>query len=341
VPEQHRPIFRELYQATDVDLGFQLQATVLPLPALPEVRTAYQERATPEILAYFANVRAEHAKADALVGPRYLMPPVQAELPLIDRLCQATRGSERAAILRIAARFAEFCGWLYQDLGHTDSAIYWTSYALDHAYELGDVQLIAYTLHRKSNIVTEAGAPGHGLGLANAALRVSSSLRPSVRAVALRQQARAYALLGEPSEFSRSIDMALDFASQDDGDAFDNPARYCTPSYVAMEAGISWMHLGRPGLATRVFRDSLRAWPKDAQTRDRGLCLARLATASALEGDLDEASSICLEALDVAQITGSARIRSQLIACVQLLKPLTRSSAIQELEHQLAVLASR
>lgn len=340
VPEHFRSIFRELYRVTDTDLGFEQRANILSLPALPELDVAHSERPTPEILTYLINVRAEHAKADALLGPRYLIPPVQSQLPLIDRLCQAARGIERNGILLVAARFAEFCGWLYQDLGHTDSALYWTNYALDRAYELGNEQLIAYTLHRKSNIVTEAGSPGQGLGLANAALRASKSLPPHTRAVALRQQARAHALLSEPSEFRRAIDEALACASQEDSDGIDNPARYCTPSYVEMEAGISWMKLGSPDIAASVFRNSLRAWPEHAQMRDRGLCLARLSTALAMEGDVDEACKTATEALTVADSTGSARIRSQLRACVGSLSPLAKHPAVQELEHQLSNFAS-
>jgi hypothetical protein len=68
--------------------------------------------------------------ADAVVGPRYLVPTVQSQLPMIDRICQATRGTDRAAMLAAAAQFAEFCGWLYQDSGRPDSAFFWTNHAL-------------------------------------------------------------------------------------------------------------------------------------------------------------------------------------------------------------------
>jgi transcriptional regulator with XRE-family HTH domain len=163
VPEQYRPVFRELYRATDAELGFQQVGNVLTLPALPGVTEPRTERPTPEIVAYLRNVREEHAKADALLGPRYLIPTVQSQMPLIESLYQGARGSERKSILVIASRYAEFCGWLYQDSGHAEPAIYWTNQALDYAHELGDLQLMAYILHRKSNIVTEAGSPGHGL----------------------------------------------------------------------------------------------------------------------------------------------------------------------------------
>lgn len=337
VPEQYRPIFRELYRATDPELGFQQAGKILAVPALLEVPEPGAERPTPEVITYLTNVRAEHAKVDALLGPRYLIPTVQSQMPLIERLCHGARGSERDAMLAIAARYAEFCGWLYQDSGHTDSALYWTDLALDYAHELDDTNLIAYVLHRKSNIVTEAGSPGHGLGLANAALKVVNSPPPRLQAVALRQQGRAHALLSETSEFRRAIDQALKNASEHDSEGFDNPARYCTPPYVIMEAGISWVELGKADIAANVFYDSLRAWPEGTQTRDRGLCLARLATALAMQGNVDEACKTALEASAVAHTTGSARIRSQLKAMYTHLKPLAAgNSTIQELGHQLA-----
>jgi transcriptional regulator with XRE-family HTH domain len=337
VPEQYRPIFRELYRATDADLGFQQAGNVLTLPVLPGVPVAGAERPTPEIITYLSNVRAEHAKADALLGPRYLIPTVQSQMPLIERLCQGARGPEREAILTVAARYAEFCGWLYQDTGHEDSAIYWTNQALDYAHELDDARLIAYILHRKSNIVTEAGSPGHGLGLANAALKAAKSLPPRILAVTLRQQARAHALLSEQSEFRQVIDQALQSASEKECEDLDNPALYCTPSYVIMEAGISWVGLGKPEVAANVFYDSLRTWPENTQTRDRGLCLARLATALAMQDDVDEACEAALEASTVAQSTGSARIRSQLETVYNRLKPLTAANPmIQKLERQFA-----
>jgi len=337
VPEQYRPIFCELYRATDAELGLQHASKALILPISPDPPARQIERPTPEIIAYLTNVRIEHAKADALLGPRYLIPTVQSQMPLIEQLCQSARRSEREAILSIAARYAEFCGWLYQDSGRTEHAIFWTEQALDYAHELGEANLIAYILHRKSNIVTEAGSPGHGLGLASAALKTAKSLPPRIRAVSLRQQARAHALLSEPSEFKLAIDQALESASAEDSEGYDNPARYCTPSYVIMEAGISWVELGKPDIAANVFYDSLRSWPEGTQTRDRGICLARLATVLAMQGDADKACRAGLEASAIAHSTGSARIRSQLKVMYNHLKPLAATdSAIQELEHQFA-----
>lgn len=250
----------------------------------------------------------------------------------------------------IGAKFAEFCGWLCQDSGDTGAAIYWTNRALDYAHELDNPELLAYVLTRKGNIVTEAGSPGHGLGLANAALNISGNIAPTVRAVSLRHRARAHSLLAEKNEFERDTSEAMAYAADahpakesyvtiDAGVSWDH-AKYCTPAYITMEAGISWVNFAKPDLAIEIFHDSLRTWPSGSQVRDRGLCLARLATASAVQHDVEPAYEAAAEALAIAQTTGSARIRGQLVSAYNHLKPAGGHPVVRELGHQLAALTA-
>ena len=118
-------------------------------------------------------------------------------------------------------------------------------------------------------------------------------------------------------------------------------ARYCTPAYVTMEAGISWVDFSKSGPSSSTsFHDSLRTWPSDSQVRDRGLCLARLATASAVQHDVEPACEAAAEALVIAHTTGSARIRTQLVSAYNHLKPSAKHPAVQELGHQLGVLTA-
>jgi transcriptional regulator with XRE-family HTH domain len=151
VPEQYWPILRELYRAADEELGLTRTAREpndLPMLYIPPPREPYAP--THDVLTYLLNILNEHIRADALTGPRYLFPFIYPQLSLIDQICQSAREPERRPTLFIGAKFAEFCGWVCQDSGDTDSAIYWTNQALDYAHELGDPQLLAYTLHNGS-----------------------------------------------------------------------------------------------------------------------------------------------------------------------------------------------
>ena len=107
-----------------------------------------------------------------------------------------TRSPVRGEFLGLAARFAEFCGWLSQDQRRYPDAERWTSKALDFAQALDDPHLISYTLMRRSNIATETGRGHDALLLAQAALR-PRPLTPGLRAVAYRQKAAALALLSD------------------------------------------------------------------------------------------------------------------------------------------------
>ena len=121
---------------------------------------------------------------------------------------------------------------------------------------------------RKSNIATESGQPGHGLGLANAALKQHQQLTPRLRAVALRQRANAYAMLRESASFVQDIEGALIQATDGASQAENDLAPYCTPSYVEMEAGAAWVRLNAADSAIPVFEDSRAQWTTVEQVRD-------------------------------------------------------------------------
>ncbi|MFH0243156.1 hypothetical protein ACGRHY_12120 [Streptomyces sp. HK10] len=335
VRRDHRPLFREAYQATDAELGFpsHVEETEPRDPSsAPSPRSKLPAPVSTEMLGYLASVLRQHAQAEPLVGPRFLVAPVQSQMPLIEQMCQESHGLLRADVLRVGTRYAEFLGWLYQDTGRTDEAVRWTRTAMDYAQELGDPMLIAYILQRRGNIATEAGHAGHGAGLATAALRHATSLSPRVHAVVLRQLANSKARLGERSETARAIEHAM--AATDEGDDSDPLAGYCSPAYIEMEGADCALHLDRPDEAVPTFHKSLSHWPA-VQERDRGLCLARLATANAALEDVEGAYEAARQALDIAERTGSARIRAELSRLRQRLAPWRKLVEISELNAAL------
>ena len=207
-----------------------------------------------------------------MIGPRLLVTPVQAQMPMIEQFCQDARGPVREDVLRVGTRYAEFLGWLYQDSGDPVTAMKWTNHALDYAQELDDLILTSYIQQRRSNIATEAGRPGNGLGFANAALCWSRQLPPSIQAVALRQLANAHALLEEAEECgAEALDRARELAARADPSDPTDMASYCTVSYVDMEAANCAVLLRRPDDAVQAFRASLAQWPDGQETRRRTL----------------------------------------------------------------------
>jgi hypothetical protein len=127
-------------------------------------------------------------------------------------------------------------------------------------------------------------------------------------------------LAGDEIACQRALDTAAQLAERSQQDHDEGPGRHCTPAYVEIQRAATWIELGRPERAITLFEDSLARLPS-VHRRDRGVYLARLASAHALSGSPDASVPKGWEALTVAQATGSRRITSEL---GQLGRRLTR-----------------
>ncbi|MEV1022277.1 helix-turn-helix transcriptional regulator [Streptomyces sp. NPDC050264] len=332
---EYQAMFCEVYEATREELGFALETAPSQLDALPKLPSPRgpAPTASPEVLGYLKSVFVQHAQAEPLVGPRFLVPPVLSQMPLIEQLCADTRGSMRAEVLRVSLRYAEFLGWLYQDSGDSQEAMLWTNRALDYAYELDNPTLSAYVLQRRANIATEAGHAGYAQGLVNAALNYSGQIPSQVEAVALRARANALAVLGNASETARALEGARVLAAKAPEDD-EGLAPYVSVEYIDMEAANCAIELNRPEDAVKTLEESLTRWPVQ-QERDRGLCLARLATAYAQSEDLEGAVNVASQAVAIAQATGSARILAELTRLQTHLTPFRKLVEVAEFNRAL------
>lgn len=111
-------------------------------------------------------------------------------------------------------------------------------------------------------------------------------------------------------------------------------ARYCTPSYVEMEAAHCWVELGKPDKALTTLQQGLADWQPDFR-RDLGLCLARLAVAHASTGQPDDALTVAQHSLVIAAETGSHRTARQLHRATELLATAGAPDHVQYLRHTL------
>jgi transcriptional regulator with XRE-family HTH domain len=335
VPDRLWPIFREALQCTDEDLGFAGATAPFGGTRLPDLPAAHLQSSGSAVISSLRRILSTNIQADSQIGPAYLISGIQAQLPVVGQVCRVTRGTDHEDALRLASQFTEFCGWLYQDAGDYRCAMYWTDRALEYAVELDDPRVLSYVLMRKSNIATDAGQPGHGLGLAHAALKQHHRLTPRLRAVALRQRANAHAMLHESADFAQNTEEAFIQATAGMRQDEDDIAPYCTPSYVEMEAGASWLRLGTAGSAVPVFEDSRARWSAAGQVRDHALCLARLATAYATTGEQEQACTVTGELITIANGLGSARVAGQVADLRRSLSLWRYDSSVADLLHKL------
>jgi hypothetical protein len=303
----------------------------------PVLTTLSRVSAVP-VLSALREIHNGYVEADRLMGSLCITGSVQLQMPVVERACEVTRGADRAEILRFACQFMEFGGWLFQDAGDLTCAMHWTNRALDYALELGDPRVAAYTLMRKALIATEAGNPAQGLGISNSALAYKDALTPRLRAVILRQRSYSNAALGEVMASARDSDAAVLEAVAGEQQAEADRAPYCTPAYAAMEAGASWVLLGHAKTALPILEKSHAEWVDHSQVRDYALCVARLATAYADAGHLEQACAAATEAMSLAQGLGSRRVAGQIDLVHRRLGRWRQEPAVASLRGSLKVL---
>jgi transcriptional regulator with XRE-family HTH domain len=312
---------------------------VMPVDGLPAVPEGLSRGNALAVITALGVILPAYIQADRLVGSAALLLPLRGHIATVERACEVAVGQDRAEVLAFASRFIEFCGWAHQDAGDLGRAMEWTSKALDYAVELGDQRTIAYTLMRKASIATEAGMPGHGAGMASAALARGDALTPRLRAVILRQRAQASAALRESDAASRDADAAVDEAIAGASQGEDDRAPYCSPVYAAMEAGAVRLRLGNPATALAVLERGLSQWSGTGQDRDHALFLIRLAEAYAAVGDRDQARAVAEDALTAAAGLASRRVTGQLAGLAGKLAGWDDDPGTAALRRRLAAVA--
>jgi len=140
-------------------------------------------------------------------------------------------------------------------------------------------------------------------------------------------------VVGRGGEVS-CVGRCAEVAERSQQEQAEGPGRYCTPAYVEIQRAATWIELGRPERAINLFHDSL-ARLSSVHRRDRGVYLARLASAYALSGSPDISVRTGWEALTVAQATGSRRITTELGQLRTRLAPWESTPQVGQLVKEL------
>jgi hypothetical protein len=109
-----------------------------------------------------------------------------------------------------------------------------------------------------------------------------------------------------------------------------------TPGYLEVQRATCYGRLGLGREATSLWQQILTVIPETAR-RDRGVYLARHATAAAKAGEPDRAGEIARSAVEIAVETRSARVRSELSALQQAMRPWQDARVGRDLRDALAL----
>jgi hypothetical protein len=315
----------------DVDRRQFLNATAAALTAGP----IPPRQVDPALIPYFQQQLEGHYRADMMLGPLDLIGTVSEQYSLIDRLSRNAAGETRKSLLRVGAAYAALVGWMYQDAGDLAAAAFWRGVTAEIAQRSQDKQLIGYALVNHASVRTDLG---DGVGvedLCDAAMANPRALAPKVRVMALQQHAHGASLTGDRQHVDRLLDQAGRLIRRvDDELPWGNACRR-TPGYLEVQRATCYGRLGLAAEAGALWQQIIP--PAEAVgRRDAGVWLARWATVTAKAKAPDEALEIGTRAATIAQETGSARLRRELSALSEAMRPWQDSPVGRDLEDVLA-----
>jgi transcriptional regulator with XRE-family HTH domain len=258
-----------------------------------------------EILVYLREQWHALVRTDNLLGPRFALTGVLHQISVVEALRSVLRDEQRIEVARLGAMYAESAAWLYEDHDNISQARFWTSQAMEWAYEGDDERMLAWTIFRRAQQAAAIPDAAQTIGLAQAARRNEEKLATPTRAAIRVQEAYGHALDGNDYAAQRLLDEAHSWAAGDSvGDAREGHGSYCTPGYIEIQRGHCWLAAGQPKKAIPLYENSLRTLPTVYQ-RNRAATLTRLAMAYASDSEPEQAANTAHEALPVARSAGS------------------------------------
>ncbi|HEX4723863.1 MAG TPA: helix-turn-helix transcriptional regulator [Pseudonocardiaceae bacterium] len=295
-------------------LGLAEDAPPERVPALFGVLDHLVGTATvaPELASHLLITRRIVNDADNWHTSGPLTPAVRQLYQLADRLRRSARGALRRDMLRIAALYAEFFGWLREENGDLTAAGQWTARALEQGQAADDRNIVAYAFVRMSQLAEVDGDADRVIGLARAAQR-EQGVTDRVRTIALQQEARGYARAGSEEACLSRLDRVAAMADEFEPIVSDEYViGYCyNRHHVDLQRAACLLTLDRPRDAVRQYEESRPTWASVCRW-EQGVHAARLAFALARCGELDHAAVVGFEALEIAGSADSALVRTEL-----------------------------
>jgi transcriptional regulator with XRE-family HTH domain len=287
-----------------------------------------------DLVPYFAARIEDCQTQDGSLGPLRALPSTLSVIAALDVTARQVSLLIRRRLLTLAARSAEFTGWLYRDAGALDQATYWYDRATEWAQEAHNPAMQGYVLLRKSQLAYDHHDGIRVLTLAEAAEYGPWQLPVSVQAEVAQQQALGLGMLGSPrDDVERQLDRAwnlLDQAQPATGDGHLLGA-VLTGGTLRLRSAVCYTEAGQTERAADLFGQVLAG--DTLSRRDAGYFTARRAAAFALGGDPDTAATLALQSVEVATTASSQRTLRVVNDVVTTLQPWHDRPAVRSLRE--------
>jgi hypothetical protein len=207
------------------------------------------------------------------------------------------------------------------------------------AHRASDPDLISYALSNKAMLAADQGNGRVVLDFALGALADAGRLSPKARVIALQHAAQGKAMLGDRDGCARLIDTAAALIPRvDDEHPWGNACRR-TPNWAETQRATCYGKAGDYQGAARVWDQITDSMP-DSARRDNAVFKTRQAAVLARVPEPDRVVALAAEAADVARLTGSARLRRELLGLPAHARQWRATSAGRQLTEIVAGIAA-
>ncbi|WP_307240664.1 helix-turn-helix domain-containing protein [Catenuloplanes indicus] len=259
----------------------------------------------------FADLLDRLKSLGQVLAPSNVMPMLVPQVVILVKLAQ--RADDRIApkVWRMASRFADYAGWMAQEMGSDETASRWTDQAVIFARLAGDNDAVAYAYVRRANIALYQHDARMTVNFA--VLAQKTQCGSYVQRLACQREAQGYALAGDRHSYIKAMARAEGLLANEPD---DEPQRVQLGSQrmsnpLRLAKGWSLHDLGLSEDAVPFLRDEYDA-THASNRRARARIGARLALALAASHKLDKAAEVLEDILSGVRTIESATIRADL-----------------------------
>ncbi|MEV1107577.1 AfsR/SARP family transcriptional regulator [Micromonospora sp. NPDC049751] len=271
-------------------------------------------------------------QAAQTTSPRVLLPTLAAQVRTLRGLAEVSMLAERLEILHLAARYAEFTGWMAQEAGDDAACLRWTRTAVALAEAGGDRDFGRLFAIRQADIALYDDDPARTLTAVAPVVR-DANAPPQLRRLAMERVAQGSALIGRSDDFHAAV-VEVGRAHRQLAGGAQVFGSGNMPDPAAIVQGWGLVDLGSYREAAHILdREVLRISPAAGRARARYGVRRLLAHVGA--GDLDAALELAPDVLDGIELVDSATIRTDLRRLRRLLAPWYQDPTVAPLTARL------
>lgn len=267
-------------------------------------------------------------------SPVLVLEPLVAQVRTVHALAGENPEPTRSRLLLLAARIAEYTGWMSQEAGDEQRALQWTDCASELAGAGGDDEIASYAFVRRAGLALYRQDAIGTIELARRAQRDDRVGRRTL-ALAARREAQGHALAGDRDSYERALDRAVALLDSAGPESRAYPVLGSTaPDPIELANGWSLCDLGRPREAAAVLDRAMTGLPASAR-RSRARFGVRRSLAHAMSGEVDQSCLTLAEVLDDVAHVDSATVRMDLRQLASTLVRWHAHGAVRQIQPEL------